>query len=275
MANSERNIMTGDGDKDDRSSSTGPGGTDDSTGEESPRDNNDGNEEGTQGPAERGDAPDDGGETTSGGRPADHAEGGEVNRGDDTGDQNREVGDGGAPVTGLLGLSTDRWVDDDQPPVDRDRLRRLLTYVLAFFVAVSLVGVAFVALTPDQRSDSFTEFYITGPAGNASDYPTDLTTGETGEFVVGLHNQEGQSQEYTVVAVLNGTRYDSRSVVVGAGETWEEQFSVTVTEPGRQRLQVLLYRGSDADVSEEPYRLTRLWITVSTPQGNRSEALAP
>ena len=39
---------------------------------------------------------------------------------------------------------------------------------------------AYVIITP-KEGEKFTEFYILGPNGTASDYPTELKVGEEGE----------------------------------------------------------------------------------------------
>jgi hypothetical protein len=195
--------------------------------------------------------------------------------GDDPDDrEDKDDGDGADPATGSDPRPGEGSSDDDPFPVDRDRLRRALTYALALAVVLSAAGVLYVAVTADRTSDRFTEFYVLGPTGNASDYPTNLTTGETGEFVVGIENREQRRQEYTVVLVLNGTRIDARSVAVADGATWETPFSVTPTRPGSHELRILLYRGGSADVSRDPYRLLRLYISVSDPRGNRSGSVA-
>jgi len=41
-----------------------------------------------------------------------------------------------------------------------------------------------------RLGETFTEFYILGPGGNASCYPTNLTVNETGGVILGLMNHE-------------------------------------------------------------------------------------
>lgn len=160
---------------------------------------------------------------------------------------------------------------DDGP----SRLYRATTWVLALALVASLVGVGYIAVTPQQTTEPYTEFYVLGPSGVASDYPSNLTVGETGEFIVGITNREHQRTAYTIVLSLNGSRYDTRSVTVEDGATWEDRFSVTPQQPGRQQLRILLYRGNEVQPQDQPYRTLRLWITVAEPRDTQFAARTP
>jgi uncharacterized membrane protein len=103
---------------------------------------------------------------------------------------------------------------------------------------------------------------VLGPEGNASDYPTNLTVGETGTVIVGISNHGPHDETYTVVTALDGERVDQRQVHVEDGETREDELSFTVEDAGRQKLRLLLYRGEST--SGEAYRSLRLWLNVSS-----------
>lgn len=144
----------------------------------------------------------------------------------------------------------------------RERAERALTWVLAATLVASLVGVVYVATTPQQTSDPYTEFYILGPEGNATGYPTNLTVGETGTLIVGITNHEHRETQYTVALANNSSLITTRTVTVQDEATWEDRVTFTPTEPGRLRLRILLYRGDTADLAEEPYQRLRLWVDV-------------
>ncbi len=57
-----------------------------------------------------------------------------------------------------------------------------LTVALAASIVVAGGTLAYVVLTP-RSGETFTEFYILGPGGNASGYPTNLTVNETGSVM--------------------------------------------------------------------------------------------
>lgn len=150
----------------------------------------------------------------------------------------------------------------------RERIERALTWTLAALLLLSLLGVVYVAVTPGSTTDPFTEFYILGPDGNASGYPTNLSVGETGTIIVGITNHEQREMQYTVALANNDSAITTRTVSVEDEATWEDRFTFTPETPGRLRLRVLLYRGDSADLNEEPYRRLRLYVNVrSTTTG--------
>jgi uncharacterized membrane protein len=145
----------------------------------------------------------------------------------------------------------------------RATLSRVLTWVLALVLVASLVMVVYVAANPPETGDPYTEFYILGPEGNASGYPTNLTVGETGEFIVGISNHEQQELTYTVALRVDNRTLETRTVSVGDGETWEESMSFTPESAGEKRLRILLYRSESAGGTAEAYRSLRLFVNVS------------
>jgi uncharacterized membrane protein len=76
-------------------------------------------------------------------------------------------------------------------------------------LAASLVvagGIlAYVALMP-RPGERFTEFYLLGPGGNASGYPTNLTVNRPGTVILGVVNHESAKVNYTVRVDLVGVR---------------------------------------------------------------------
>lgn len=146
------------------------------------------------------------------------------------------------------------------------RVERAITLVLLVALAAALVGVVYLAVSPPETTDPYTEFYVLGSDGNASGYPTNLTVGETGEFVVGITNHEHGSERYVVVGRLGDRTVANRSVTVADGRTWEDVVSFTATEPGAFRLLLDLYTGGPRD--GDPDQRLRLWVTVRASNGN-------
>jgi uncharacterized membrane protein len=143
------------------------------------------------------------------------------------------------------------------------RISTVLTWVLAVMLIVALAGVVYVSVTPGAEEDPYTEFYILGPDGNASDYPTNLSTGETGEFIVGITNNEHQSMTYTVVLMLDDDLVVERTVEVDNGETWEGDFRFVPEEAGVRQLDILLYIGEDPELNDKAYLTLELNVDVS------------
>jgi uncharacterized membrane protein len=143
------------------------------------------------------------------------------------------------------------------------RFNTAMTWALAVVLIVALAGVLYFSLTPGAEADPYTEFYILGPDGNASDYPTTLSPGETGELVGGITNNEHRPMTYTVVVMLDNESVTERTVEVLDGETWEGELRFTPDEAGVKQLDVLLYVGADPNPDDEPYRKLELVVDVS------------
>ena len=142
----------------------------------------------------------------------------------------------------------------------RAALNTALTVVLALALVASIGGVVYVAVTPQQTGESFTEFYVLGPEGNASDYPTNLTTGGSGEVILGVTNNERRDLDYRVEVTWNGTTTAERRLRVPQGETREVPMDLTAPEePGRYRVRFNLYVDNGSDTV---YHRLRLWVQV-------------
>ena len=142
-----------------------------------------------------------------------------------------------------------------------DRSYQFVTWLLAFALAASVLGAMVVAVSPPEPTQSYSEFYLLAEDGRAEDYPTNLTVGETGRLLVGVSNHEHDDQTYTVTVVFGDRTVATRTLSIEADRTAERRVSFSPTEPGRERLRFLLYRGSDS--SGEPYRRLRLVVNVS------------
>jgi uncharacterized membrane protein len=139
------------------------------------------------------------------------------------------------------------------------RTNRILTWVLiGVFIAV-IAGTIYLTTTAPP-AERFTEFYLLGPGGMASDYPTNLTVGDTGTVLVGITNQEGEDVTYMVHVWLNDTKIGDLPVITLAHEANSERaYTFTATEVGaRWKLEFVLYRGDRSAV----YRDLHLWVTV-------------
>lgn len=136
---------------------------------------------------------------------------------------------------------------------------RVASWVLAAVLVASVLAVVAIAISPANPSDPYTEFYLLGANGTATEYPRDLTVGESAPLTVGATNHEHATVSYTVVLTLGDRTVETRDVTLDPGETWRGEFDVTARRPGTSELRVDLYRSADA----EPYRRLRLNVTAS------------
>lgn len=155
---------------------------------------------------------------------------------------------------------------DEPRLLPESRGQRILTVALLVVLVVATAGVVAVAVSPPETTDPFTEFYLIGADGNASDYPTALSTGETATVVVGISNHEHERVDYRLRVLWNDAATLDRNVTVGDDRTRELNLSVTAPDdPGEYRLRFRLAGGTVENGTDQ--RL-RLWVRVgdsSTP----------
>lgn len=139
------------------------------------------------------------------------------------------------------------------------KLDRILSVILLSAIVVAIAMVIYVVVTPKQ-GERFTELYILGPGGKASDYPTKLKVGEGGEVRIGVVNHEYALVAYHLEVKLGGELIGEERLELEHNETWERPFTFTATRPGTdQKLEFFLYKAGEP---EEPYRTVHLWIDV-------------
>ena len=136
----------------------------------------------------------------------------------------------------------------------------VLTKVLGVTLVVALLVVIVFAIAPIGTGDTYTEFYVLGPNGTASDYPENVTVGETATVRVGIGNSESRRQTYTLEIRTNETTFLTREITLDREEQWEEPVSFSFDSPGRKRLRLELYLGETTD--GDPYRNLRLFVEV-------------
>lgn len=134
---------------------------------------------------------------------------------------------------------------------------------LSIVLIASIIGsssiLIYVIVTP-KTGERFTEFYILGPNGTASDYPTDLKIGEEGIVIIGIFNHEYEKVNYSLEVNFNGSLIHKETVFLIENEKWESPFTFKATKKGEnQKLEFLIYK----DQQIEAYRILHLWIRVN------------
>lgn len=164
--------------------------------------------------------------------------------------------------SGLGGLGTlDKWV----------------TAALGASVVVSSVTLAYVVFEP-RPGETFTEFYILGPSGNASGYPTNLTVNESASVIIGIANHEGVRTNYTIRVDLLGVRlvynltgrfnetyttnqttWTWANTTIADGANWTDRYPFLAPARGTWKVEFLLYKDGDLSVA---YRELHLFLEV-------------
>jgi uncharacterized membrane protein len=139
------------------------------------------------------------------------------------------------------------------------KLDRMLSLLVAMAFVIALVVLIYSVWLP-KTGERFTEIYVLGEQGQASDYVLDLEEGGTGSVTLGIINQEGRETDYTVVIKMPGeTEREIARVVLQDEETWEQNVEFSIgTSSEYNRIEFLVFRGDEA----EPYRSVHVRTTI-------------
>jgi uncharacterized membrane protein len=139
------------------------------------------------------------------------------------------------------------------------RKDKILSIILAVSIILAISATAYVIAVP-KEGEKFTEFYILGPDGKASNYPTNLTVGQTGNVTVGIVNHEYSTVNYEMIIKLNNQTINDTNITLSNNETWQQPFTFTPSSYGQnQELEFLLYKLPD---NNTVYRSLHLWINA-------------
>lgn len=154
-------------------------------------------------------------------------------------------------------------------PASKERSDVIISGLLICSLVLILSVIGYLVIMPYQ-ADRYTEFYIYGPEGKLSNYPTNFTLGDKKPLIIGIVNREGMPKEYDLAVTLNDGNQSHRifldHMVLADNETMEKTINLTPDRVGNlQNMKFLLYmEGSPAD----PYRECNLWVNVTAPAGN-------
>ena len=143
----------------------------------------------------------------------------------------------------------------------RDVWNRVLSFILAMVILGALGMLGYVIARP-VAGEKFTEFYILGLQGKATDYPTELKVGEEGKVIVGIINQEQERVTYQVKVRIDGVEINQTGpIMLEHSDKIERIVSFTPTKAGEgHKVEFLLYKGRENEPCLEPLHL---WLDVT------------
>lgn len=136
---------------------------------------------------------------------------------------------------------------------------RGLSIILTLTILGAL-GMLGYAIASPKIGERFTEFYIEGLEGKATDYPEELVVRGEGKVIVGIINREQETVTYRVEVAIDGVKNNEVGpVALDHDEKWEEIIGFTPGKAGdNQRVEFLLYRQGQ----DEVYQRLHLWVDV-------------
>jgi uncharacterized membrane protein len=157
-------------------------------------------------------------------------------------------------------------------------LDKVITAALAASILVAIGTVTYFVVTP-RPAESFTEFYLLGPGGAASGYPTALNTSQPGTVFLGIANHEAESIGYTIhvdlvgiqlvynatananeTVDLNRTTWSWFNVTLADGQNWTRSYGFSIPNAGLWKVEFLLFKDGDFSTA---YRELHLFVTVT------------
>ncbi len=136
---------------------------------------------------------------------------------------------------------------------------RALSTILVIAILGVLGMLGYVIATP-RFGERFTEFYILGLSGKATDYPKELVVGEEGRVIVGIINHEREPVTYRIEIKIDGAKNsEGGPVTLEDGKKQEEIIGFTPDRVrDKQKVEFLLYRQGQNEV----YQKLHLWVDV-------------
>ncbi|MCS7121050.1 MAG: DUF1616 domain-containing protein [Archaeoglobaceae archaeon] len=155
----------------------------------------------------------------------------------------------------------------------KSKVEKVLTAILLISIVFSISALIYIISNPKQP-EKFTEFYILGEKGKASDYPTKLFVKQKASVIVGIVNHEQRSVNYTVEVWLARMSFEDGRILIKdlflldsfnvtlehkpLTEKWEPQwekvYNFSIDRAGKYKVFFLLFKDS---VPPLPYEANR------------------
>ena len=137
---------------------------------------------------------------------------------------------------------------------------KVLSVILVIAISGALGMMGYAIATP-KVGERFTEFYVLGLGGQATDYPREIKVGEPERVTVGIVNHEREVVSYRVEVKIDGVKNNELAPIVLANEQkWEGIVTFTpdkVRDNGK--VDFLLYKNDETEPRLNPLHL---WINV-------------
>jgi uncharacterized membrane protein len=115
------------------------------------------------------------------------------------------------------------------------------------------------AVVKPKQPENFTEFYILGSEGKMSNYPTNLTSGESGNINIVIVNHETVPTSYLLVYNYNGTTVSKNYITLQNDQNISIPTTIVTGSTGKKEVELLLYKLPD---QQNVSLSLRFWVNV-------------
>ena len=136
---------------------------------------------------------------------------------------------------------------------------KLLSIVLIIAILLAIGTTAYIIIKPN-KGETFTEFYILGPGGQASDYPTNITVGQNASVIIGIVNHEQETVDYNLIVTSNGNIISNTNITLTNDNKTEIPYTFSESAAGQKNVEFLLYKLPD---TTNIYRSLHLFVNVT------------
>ena len=95
----------------------------------------------------------------------------------------------------------------------KSKTTKILTIILILSIVIAITTTSYIIVNPKQ-GETFTEFYLLGPNGQASDYPTNITVGQNASVIIGIVNHEYTNVDYNLIIMSNGVTLKNENITL-------------------------------------------------------------
>lgn len=136
---------------------------------------------------------------------------------------------------------------------------KILSIIMILSIIFAISTTAYL-ITKPKLGESFTEFYLLGPGGKASDYPTNLTVGQNASVIIGIVNHEHQTVNYHLLITSDGLILSDQNLTVQDNNKIEIPYNFSLNSTGNKKIEFLLYKLPD---NTNLYRSLHLFVNVT------------
>jgi uncharacterized membrane protein len=136
---------------------------------------------------------------------------------------------------------------------------RTISALIIIIIIIGIIGVFYISLHPIEAGN-YTEFYLLGENGKASNYPTNLTIGQTGNLTIGVVNHENSPSNYQIKILQDNQILKMENITLKNNEKIELPFEFTAKTLGQHKIVFNLYKLPDVN---NTYRSLFLQVNVN------------